>query len=166
MNWEAIGALGEVFGAFAVIITLIYLSTQIRQNTKAIKLNTSHAVTGQLLHIYSQMSEHDKLAELLQLGSADPENITGSNKVRYYAMNTNFMRAVENAYIQWSEDALDSRHWTGMRRMAIDYAKVPGFQGFWRDRKHFFSEEFQEYMETDLMLDSSRPDVPLPGEFQ
>ena len=35
MNWEAIGAVGEILGAAGVIITLIYLASQIRQNTRA-----------------------------------------------------------------------------------------------------------------------------------
>ncbi len=30
MNWEAIGALGETLGALLVLITLIYLATQVR----------------------------------------------------------------------------------------------------------------------------------------
>jgi hypothetical protein len=33
MNWEAVGALGEIVGALAVLVTLVYLATQIRQNT-------------------------------------------------------------------------------------------------------------------------------------
>ena len=37
MNWEAIGAIGEILGAAGVIITLIYLSGQIRQNNRQIK---------------------------------------------------------------------------------------------------------------------------------
>lgn len=31
MNWEAIGAIGEIMGALAVVSTLLYLSVQIRQ---------------------------------------------------------------------------------------------------------------------------------------
>ena len=34
MNWTAIGAIGELVGGIAVIGTLIYLATQVRQNTK------------------------------------------------------------------------------------------------------------------------------------
>lgn len=34
MHWEAIGAVGEVLGAIAVIITLFYLSYQLKQNTR------------------------------------------------------------------------------------------------------------------------------------
>ncbi len=32
MNWEAIGAIGENIGAFAVLITLVYLAVQTRQS--------------------------------------------------------------------------------------------------------------------------------------
>jgi hypothetical protein len=33
MDWNAIGALGELAGAIGVILSLIYLASQIRQNT-------------------------------------------------------------------------------------------------------------------------------------
>jgi hypothetical protein len=34
MDWNAIGALGEVVGAAGVVFSLVYLGTQIRSNTK------------------------------------------------------------------------------------------------------------------------------------
>ena len=33
MNWDAIGAIGEIVGALAVLATLIYLAIQVRQNS-------------------------------------------------------------------------------------------------------------------------------------
>jgi hypothetical protein len=39
MNWEAIGALGEILGALAVFGTLVYLAIQIKQNSSMIKAN-------------------------------------------------------------------------------------------------------------------------------
>ena len=36
MNWEAIGAIGEVLGAVSVLITLLYLSRQISASNKAL----------------------------------------------------------------------------------------------------------------------------------
>jgi hypothetical protein len=35
INWEAVGAIGEIVGAVAVVLTLGYLAVQIRQNTNA-----------------------------------------------------------------------------------------------------------------------------------
>lgn len=37
MNWDAVAAIGELVGAVAVLITLVYLATQIRQNTQAMR---------------------------------------------------------------------------------------------------------------------------------
>jgi len=45
MNWEAIGALGEVVGAAAVVLTLLYLARQVRDGSKQIRLNTTSSLT-------------------------------------------------------------------------------------------------------------------------
>ena len=36
MNWDAFGAIGENVGALAVVLTLVYLSIQVRENTRAV----------------------------------------------------------------------------------------------------------------------------------
>ena len=38
MNWEAIGAIGEILGAAGVIVSVTYLAIQIRQNTRGIEV--------------------------------------------------------------------------------------------------------------------------------
>lgn len=35
MNWEAVGAVGEILGAFAVVATLIYLASQVKHAKEA-----------------------------------------------------------------------------------------------------------------------------------
>ena len=35
MNWEAIGTVSEVVGAFAVLVTLFYLAKQIRHSSES-----------------------------------------------------------------------------------------------------------------------------------
>ena len=39
MNWEALGAIGELIGALAVVITLGFLIAQLRLNTRALEEN-------------------------------------------------------------------------------------------------------------------------------
>ena len=33
MNWDALGAIAELLGAIAVLMTLVHLTIQLRQNT-------------------------------------------------------------------------------------------------------------------------------------
>ena len=42
MNWEAAGAIGEIVGAFAVLVTLVYLARQIRHGTDVSKVTVYH----------------------------------------------------------------------------------------------------------------------------
>ncbi len=45
MNWDAIGAVGDMVGALAVIVTLAYLALQIRASTRESAANQS-SITG------------------------------------------------------------------------------------------------------------------------
>ena len=38
MNWEIAGAIGEIVGAMAVVLSLVYLAAQIRVQTRESKL--------------------------------------------------------------------------------------------------------------------------------
>ena len=48
MNWEAIGAVGEILGALLVGVTLIYLAVQLRQNTRATRAATLQEIQRDL----------------------------------------------------------------------------------------------------------------------
>ena len=45
MDWNAIGAVGEVAGAIAVLVTLVYLATQVRHSSQQTRLALSQART-------------------------------------------------------------------------------------------------------------------------
>ncbi len=47
MNWDAIGAIGEILGAAAVVATLVYLAIQIRSaNSAAADVNRLSRAVG------------------------------------------------------------------------------------------------------------------------
>ena len=54
MNWEAIGAIGEIVGALAVVFTLIFLTLQLRQNTRSVD-ESKNATVSQLYQFRANM---------------------------------------------------------------------------------------------------------------
>lgn len=65
MNWDAIGAIGEIAGALAVVASLIYLATQLRQNNKLIDLESEKHVIGQVTMIGDIVLKDESLVELM-----------------------------------------------------------------------------------------------------
>jgi hypothetical protein len=49
MNWDALGAIGEIVGAIAVVLTLIYLSRQIKHSSDVSKVSSYHEAITQIV---------------------------------------------------------------------------------------------------------------------
>ena len=78
MNWEAISAIGQIVGAFAVVVSLIYLAREIRRNARAERLASMDTVIRWL----RQLTEHPQLSELYYRGLHDFESLEGADLVR------------------------------------------------------------------------------------
>ena len=66
MDWTAVGALGEAIGAAGVILSLLYLASQVRQNTKLSKAATRQALADGAQRLASDVVEIDDIARILQ----------------------------------------------------------------------------------------------------
>jgi hypothetical protein len=65
MNWEAVGAIGEVGGAIAVVLTLVYLARQIRHSADATKIAAYHQGSQQMWSLALAVSSDPELADIL-----------------------------------------------------------------------------------------------------
>jgi len=70
MNWDAMGAVGEIIGAAAVVVTLAYLALQVRASTKESEANHIAVNAGQIADVRSRFIEH---ADVWTKGNAGDE---------------------------------------------------------------------------------------------
>jgi len=61
MNWEAIGAIGEILGAIAVVVSLIYLGRQINQSAKTTSIQIEQTEAQSLIDQMATMVENTDL---------------------------------------------------------------------------------------------------------
>ncbi len=66
MNWDAIGAIGEILGAAAVFASLIYLAVQTKQNTRALKSAAFHQIRSSFSEVSLAVVQDPSLVSLLQ----------------------------------------------------------------------------------------------------
>jgi hypothetical protein len=85
MNWDAIGAIGEVVGAVAVISTLIYLAVQIRQSNRNLAEATSASIIQSFASINSRISSDEQFAELFIRGRDDIDALNPVELERFRA---------------------------------------------------------------------------------
>ena len=143
MDWTAIGAIGEMLGAAGVIVTLLYLARQVRQNTRATRLSTSHSIAAAARDWNRPLLADPDLAWTFQVGTEDPTQLDEKEQARFIELCFSLFRMFEDAHYQYEKGALDPDIFAGYEKLYAAYAKAPGFQAYWAKRKQTFRPEFQ-----------------------
>ena len=93
MNWDAIAAIGELVGATAVVITLIYLSRQFRQANRQGEIEALRHTWDNLNQICDVFAESKEKADIVMRGrrsldSLDPEEDLIFEHIHIRLLNT------------------------------------------------------------------------------
>jgi len=156
MNWEAIGAGAEALGAFGVIITLLYLSFQIRQNTKVARGATRQAISDATVDLASEFSGDTGLGELL-IRSLEGQSLTKPEALRLHARGFREMKHFENIYYQLRQGLMPEAEWSGYRQNLLLLLTVPAYREYWDTESFVYSREFQSEVKSILEELKSAP---------
>ena len=78
MNWDAIGAVGELIGAVAVIFSLIYVARQVRDGSNQIRLNTTSNMMALTQDSFSVIYNSQANQDIWHTGVHSPNDLTES----------------------------------------------------------------------------------------
>ena len=146
MNWEAISAIGQMVGALAVVISLIYLANEVRSNTRETREASMRRVSDNYTQWVRQVSGHPDLSELYYRGIHDFESLEGVELVRFSGLMVEVFRRFEEMYYLRLQGHLESYVWNGLEAGMRDFNRYPGVQAWWRLRSHWFSEQFAKHI--------------------
>ncbi len=96
MNWEAIGAIGEILAAIAVVVTLLYLAKQIRQNSQAVEISALRDTTEQWNRWSEVLATSPELADVVARGNKSYKQLSESEAMQYGAYVQMFFDCAES----------------------------------------------------------------------
>ena len=155
MNWEAIGAVGEILGALGVIVSLVYLASQIRTQNRESRVAAVNEWTNQWNQFLVSFAEHPNLAELWIKGARDFSALDSTEVVQYSSQLGRIFRVGENIFDQYKQGLFDPKTWRGVERTLADVARFPGAKAWWPTRSHWYSDEFVALVQP--WFDSTEP---------
>ena len=147
MNWDAIGAVGEIIGAAAVVISLVYVAVQLRVQNKETRLAAMHDITVGYRDNLATFTSVD-LTELMAKANADFSSLSDPEATRLISAVQRALRLAEEAYIQFEEGRLDDRMWNPIAKHYRSYLSLPAFRKVWDLRRNYYDEQFVSYMES------------------
>jgi hypothetical protein len=165
MNLNDFANLAQVIGAMAVVVSLIYVALQIRQNTAAIRSATAQSVHEHFASWYHLLASDAALAQVVIDGLKDYHSLSEKDKARFVAVFMAFLSYSQNAFIKWQQGLFAPALWLGWEQLIMNLAGAPGGREFWKERAYLFGEDFRRHVENDLMKRTPHPDAKPMGAF-
>jgi len=165
MSLNDLANIGQVIGAIAVVISLIYVALQIRQNTNAVRSATAQTVHEHFAKWYHLVAADDELSQIVANGLRDYASLSEKERVRFIATFMAFLSYSQNAFLKWREGLLASPLWLGWELVIMNLVCAPGGKALWQDRAYMFGDEFRRYIENDVITRQPHPDAKPMGVF-
>ena len=152
MNWEAIGAVGEILGAIAVVATLIYLSIQIRHSSTQTRMATYESWVSGFSDVDSMLANNKEAAMAFHIGLSDPDSLGDAEKQQFYWVMRSFTVQYFKLYRLYQQGIIPEEDWIGNAREAAALLGTAGgkrFRASMGDSFRDFLDVFSEYAPED-----------------
>ena len=149
MDWDAIGAIGEIIGAIAVVVSLVYLAAQIKHNTvqveeqvKALHQEALSASANDFTRFRLSIAQDPQVASLWRKGKEDFSALTPDEKAQIEMLFSELFWAYESMLMRRGLDAIDDDLWSLVEQNIDVWIANPGIREWWSSERKFHSSDF------------------------
>ena len=149
INWDALGALGELVAALAVLITLIYLAVQVRQAKAALHISSFQEGNRLMNEATLALAKSPELAKAIAIASAEPEKL----EEWQWRLIEGYIIAIINSWELILEQVgsgsleVDRADVVAAFRSALQDAWI---QPAWQRVRHQWPRKFREYVDDQV----------------
>jgi hypothetical protein len=145
VDLDSLAKLGEFVGGFFVVISLVYLAHQVRQNTKSLRTENYARVLDRMSTVQSRLSVDPDLNRILTTGAENPGKLTRSERLRFSWALYELFGAVEFMYLQSRENALPPAVWARWEASLIWWLSHPGMRAWWATKPAPLVADFERF---------------------
>lgn len=134
-------------GATAMVISVLFGSIQIRNNTRAIRAAAFQQMATSLATPADELARNPELCALLLRGADDFHAMERLDKARFRFYQQGLLRRVESALLQNKLGTLHEEHLLGIRDIMTAVYSSQGQRDAWALIRTRFNPEFRTYVD-------------------
>lgn len=142
--------LGEVVGAVVVVLSLIYLAIQVRQNTQAQRTENYARALDRIAAMQSLLSQDGETSLMFSKAVLDVSKLTPQERLRFTWWMYEAFGAFEFMFHVSRTDSIPDEVWRRWSSGVAWWLSFPGVQAWWRARPVPFTDSFTVFVESLL----------------
>ena len=163
MSLSDLASLGSFVSGFAVLISLIYLSLQVRQTKRNQQIAIRHSRATRIVELELALAD-SSVAEAWLHGSRSPQTITQTELGQYINLCRALFFHFEDSFYQREEGLLNDDAFETVVAGARLSARSPGWRAAWKIARPNFGGPFLEFMDGVVASSALSPPVDLSLE--
>jgi hypothetical protein len=148
---QRVSSIIQIVVLVAVLASLVNLSVELRHIRQAIKAQTALEIRASYSQHFAHVTQSPDLADILMRLAKDTEGEEVGVKMRFFATLFYVFTSHENAFNQKANGTLELRDWHLFNAGMMDLINLPGVREFWEKRNHWYSEEFRDYINNEVI---------------
>ena len=154
---QTYAAIGEIVSAIAVVVSILFLAYEIRENTAVLR-TTAAADSRDSLASSSDvvLSFNDSMLELVartSQGGVSMADLSFQDQIRIGSWQRSFFRRAEAQYFRYQSDLLDEEVWATVRNRVVLNLRNPLWMEIWeRDKTTVYTLSFISEIEDHLPM--------------
>ena len=154
LSLDSAAKIAEVVGAVAVIIGLIFVVFEIRDNTIAQQFSATQTLVSEYNSAVSAINDREFVCIYIRAGN-DFSGLSQSDKIRFSILMQPVFRTFEQLHYSDLNGTIDVNVYSGFERQFAAMMQLPGNQQYWAVRRDWFGEAFQNYTDTIISENES-----------
>jgi hypothetical protein len=174
MNWEMVGAIGQLAGVLIGIPSIIYLAIQIRAQTEERRVSAVNTLTVQWGDMTHALHDSAELSEIYLRGAQSFVDLDPVSKLRFSTFLNRFVNYFEAMHFAHRDGVLTESAWGKVQRTMSDLVACPGVQQWWQVRRHWHTTEVGTIIDAivtsradskglSISIYGTRPEEPQPS---
>ena len=131
MNWDALGVLAEVAGALAVLVTLVYLAVQTRDNVKVMRSRAVWDAQVSFVEVNEILGGDGVIAKVVYKAITDHESLTDLETYQVHRFCRGWFQRMEAQFALYKSGILDEEVWELRRGYAQGMLDMSPFKEWW-----------------------------------
>ena len=150
MDWDAIGAVGEILGAAAVVVTLALLIRQLRQNTESLKIQSLNNVFGEWVAMTGELQTQPELRKAF-FNDASGAVLESDERLLLIVYFVRILHENDKVYHLYQQGAADRFTFESIQKTLFDIVgESHFFPDWWSFNKWRYSTAFRELIDKEL----------------
>jgi hypothetical protein len=147
VDLERLANLGEFVSGVAVVVSLVYLASQVRQNTTSLRTENYARALERVAAMQARLSEDASLTPVFERGVLDATALSPQDRIRFSWAFYEMFGAFEFMFHQARERAMPPEVWDRWAQTLAWWISLPGVAAWWHSKPTPFSASFSTFVE-------------------